>query len=99
MIYDSITVENADTQNSTPPAEEEGDGANSSFSEATDEDNLVVGGLHDWDEGDVNGDEEMIESWNKLGIYAYIYKEINIYRRLILPADLTGYLLILYYIL
>ena len=62
MIYDSITVENAETQNSTPPAEEEGDGANSSFSEATDEDNLVVGGLDDYlNEGENNDDEEMIE--------------------------------------
>jgi hypothetical protein len=58
VIYDSITVE---TQNSTPPVEEEGDDANSSFSEATDE-NLVVGGLDDYlNEGEDNDDEEMIQ--------------------------------------
>jgi hypothetical protein len=62
VIYDSITVESGDTQNSTPPAEEEGNGANSSFSEATDEDNLVVGGLDDQNEGNDNSDEEMIEN-------------------------------------
>jgi hypothetical protein len=62
VIYDSIIVESADTQNSTPPAEEEGDGANSSFSEATDEDNLVVGGLDDYlNEGEDNDDEAMVE--------------------------------------
>jgi hypothetical protein len=61
VIYDSITVENAETQNSTPPAEEEGDGMNSSFSEATDEDNLVVR-LDDYlNEEENNDDQEMIE--------------------------------------
>jgi hypothetical protein len=59
VIYDSITVE---TQNSPPLVEEEGDGVNSSFSEATDEDNLVVGGLDDYlNEGENNDDEKMIE--------------------------------------
>jgi hypothetical protein len=62
-MYDSITVESADTQNSTPPAEEEGDGANSSFSEATDEDNLAVEGLDDGlNEVEDNDDEDMIEN-------------------------------------
>jgi hypothetical protein len=61
-MHDSITVESADTRNGTPPAEEEGDGANSSFSEATDEDNLVVEGIDDdLNEGEDNGDEAMIE--------------------------------------
>jgi hypothetical protein len=32
------------------------------FSEATDEDNLVVGGLDDLNEGNNNSDEEMIEN-------------------------------------
>ena len=45
IIYDSITVETTETQESitvgTSPPEEKGDGANSSFSEATDEDNLI----------------------------------------------------------
>jgi hypothetical protein len=45
----------------TPPAEEGGDATNSSFSEATDEDNLVVEGLDALDEVEDNGDEEMIE--------------------------------------
>jgi hypothetical protein len=63
LIYDSITVESADTPNSnTPLAEEEGDNANSSFSDATDEDNLVVGELDDdLNEEKDNDDEEMIE--------------------------------------
>ena len=59
VIYDSITVESADTQNSTLPAEEDGDGANSQFSEATHEDNLVVGGLNNYlNEREDNDDEE-----------------------------------------
>jgi hypothetical protein len=61
FIYDSIIVESADTPDSTPSAEE-GDNANSSSSDATDEDNLVVGGLYDGlNEEKDNDDEEMIE--------------------------------------
>ena len=61
VIYDSITVETSNTQDSTPPPEDE-EGANSSYSEATDEDNLVIeGGDEDiLDEGD-DEDNEMME--------------------------------------
>jgi len=61
VIYDSITVETSNTQDSTPPPEDE-EGANSSYSEATDVDNVVIEGEEEdiLDEGD-DEDGEMME--------------------------------------